>query len=524
MRQILQRHGWLIAIVAISSFAMLFRLGAQPIQNWDEGIHGAVSLEMVEDGDWLTPHYMGGAYFRKPPLKIWMTAGLFSLLPTPSRSPSPWEGEKLAAWALRLPSALAGIATSLLIAWWMWEWRRSRWEAFLAGVIVATMRPIFFHAFRTGEMDGLLTLFVVASLYCWWKTIEHPTPSHSPSLGEGEKKIISPPPAGRGGVGGWLTLCGAAVGLAVMTKSAAGLLPLPIIAVHWFIHRNTIRIPIRSLLLLTSYFLVLIAPWHLIMTMLHGMSFWNDYLGWHVVKRATEALHNETAGTWWYVGTFARRFTPYTYVFVPALISAVVARMVMWRINPQRQDLKRSDAMPLLIIWFLIGFALFTIMRTKLDWYLLPLYPAAVMLTVWFLAELHEQIRGRFLRIAYAGVLILLLGTGSVVTTRHLIRTEPPNPFTDVATEIRGSGGVLVSYALDYKQEPAGYFILRNTLRDDVRILDGQSDTVRTRSMLEAPNRPGFLLTRNETELPKELREAVSNPYMFGDFMLWERR
>ncbi|MDO8599699.1 MAG: phospholipid carrier-dependent glycosyltransferase [bacterium] len=504
---------------------MLFRLGAQPIQNWDEGIHGAVSLEMVEDGDWLTPHYMGGSYFRKPPLKIWMTAGLFTLIPTPSNSPSPWEGEKWTVWALRLPSALAGIATSLLVAWWMWQWRRSRWEAFLAGAIVATMRPIFFHAFRTGEMDGVLTFFVVLSLYAWWAATARPTPSRSPSPREGEKKIISPPPAGRGGLGGWFVLCGAAIGLAVMTKSAAGLLPLPIIAAHalWTDAWRMIRI--RHVLVLVFVLVIVIAPWHIIMIAIHGSAFWNDYLGWHIVKRATEALHNETAGTWWYLGTFARRFTPYTYVFVPALFYSIFHTLRAWR---QRRapgpDHSSFSAHSLLLIWFLIGFALFTIMRTKLDWYLLPLYPAAAMLTAWFLAEVRGALRGRVASIVYIIALVLLFGTGGAVTTRHLLRTEPPNPFHGITATIRGSGGVLVSYALDYKQHPAGYFILRNALRDDVRILDGQSDVARTSGMLITSDRPGFLLTRNETELPKELRQVVGEPHPFGAYVLWGRR
>ncbi|MBI4450220.1 hypothetical protein HY634_04115, partial [Candidatus Uhrbacteria bacterium] len=91
MRRWFHAYGWLLGVLAVAAFAMLFRLDTQPIQNWDEGIHAEVSFEMVEGGDWLTPHYAGGTYFRKPPLKIWMSAGLFKLLPTPSRSPSPWE-------------------------------------------------------------------------------------------------------------------------------------------------------------------------------------------------------------------------------------------------------------------------------------------------------------------------------------------------------------------------------------------------------------------------------------------------
>lgn len=553
MRRWLQVHGWLIGVLAVASFAMLFRLEQQPIQNWDEGIHGAVSLEMVEDGDWLTPHYMGGPYFRKPPLKLWMSSALFD-----------WFGAN--AWALRLPSAIAGIATSLLIAWWMWQWRRNRLDAFLAGTIVATMRPIFFHGFRTGEMDGLLTFWVVLALYTWWRITESSRPR-------------------------WWVVLGATVGLSVMTKSAAGLLPVPIILAHAVITGAWRRITLRHFGLALLAFTAVAAPWHLAMTMLHGATFWNDYFGWHVIKRATEVLHNETAGVWWwYFPTFARRFTPYTYWFVPALLYSILSALRALR---QRGKIALNHSsfstQTLLLLWFLLGFTLFTLARTKFDWYLLPLYPAAVMLTVAFLTTARDAITQRSIaffhllaiaiavvalpslyppgtwldahierwyqpfghplvaatitvavvimlfrwlmhqfgnavaaRVAIITTVALMLIPGATVTYRHLVMSYPPNPFSSIAAAIHGSTGVLVSYGLDYKQSPAGYFILRSELRGDVRVLDGRSDVARTTAMLRERER-GFLLTKREAELPKELRQVVDNPRTFGGYTLWSQ-
>ena len=311
----LRCYGWLLGVLVVASFAMLFRLGDRPIENWDEGIHGAVSFEMIEDGDWLTPHYAGGTYFRKPPLKLWMSA-----LPFRTFGPN--------AWTLRLPSAASGIATALLVAWWMWKWRRSRLEAFLAGVIVATMRPIFFHAFRTGEMDGMLTLFVVAALYCWWRANscvsqaanEIPNSKFSARGGSDARgasvlrrdasggQIPNKSQNSKSQTTKWLAACGAAIGLAVMTKSAAGLHPIPIIVAHAMNTGVWRRFRFKEFLIFHSSFLIIVLPWHLAMTALHGMAFWNDYFGWHVIKRATEVLHNEPAGVWWwYFPTFARR-------------------------------------------------------------------------------------------------------------------------------------------------------------------------------------------------------------------------
>jgi len=119
--------------------------------------------------------------------------------------------------------------------------------------------------------------------------------------------------------------------------------------------------------------------------------------------------------------------------------------------------------------------------------------------------------------------MVFIIGSGLAVTARHLLKSEPPNPFAPIAAVIHETGGTLVSYDLDYKQHPAGYFILRTTLSGDVRVLDGQQDVTRTLSMLRERTR-GFLLTQRETELPEELRQMVSDPRTFDDFTLWERR
>lgn len=423
--QWLRAHVWLLALATIASFAMLFRLDAQPIRDWDEGIHGEVSFEMIEGGDWLTPHYMGGTYFRKPPLKIWFSAFLFDAF-----------GAN--AWTLRLPSAFAGIATSLLVAWWVWQWRKNRLDAFLAGLIVATMRPIFSHGFRTGEMDGVLTFFVTAALYYWWRASDY---RRQPTNDRATRQ--------------WFVVCGAAIGLAVMTKSAAGLLSIPIIAAHALLTGTWRRIRVRDLLVLLLMLIAVTAPWHLAMTILHGTSFWEQYLGWHVIQRVATALHNENAGIWWYLPTFAQKFTPYVFWLVPALFFPLLSAS-------RRREAARSGGLPagreareagtvpaeggraterfervrhagagerprtgghptsaaapdltiLFLLWILITLALFTIAKTKFDWYLLPLYPAAVMLLVPFVAAARDAVRDRTvaaLHLAAAGGFLLAL-------------------------------------------------------------------------------------------------------------------
>ncbi|MBI4434388.1 hypothetical protein HY635_01020, partial [Candidatus Uhrbacteria bacterium] len=245
----------------------------------------------------------------------------------------------------------------------------------------------------------------------------------------------------------------------------------------------------------------------------------------------------------------------------------------------------------LLLLWFLVTLALFTIAKTKFEWYLLPLYPAAAMLVAEFLAAARNVAHNRTTavfhlaalaiavltlpslypdgstldravarayapfghpivlavltvaaatgatvavrrrwgaaivgRLVYVLVVFLVLVPGFAVTASHLIRTVPPGPFPAIAAAVKGTGGHLVSYGMDYKQHPAGYFILRGALSDDVRVLDGRRrDVARTIAMLRERDR-GFLLVESTVQLPEELRQTVGDPRTFGDFTLWERR
>ena len=46
----------------------------------DEAWYAQVSREMLQGGDWLTPHYRGEVWLHKPPLLYWLVAASYRLL------------------------------------------------------------------------------------------------------------------------------------------------------------------------------------------------------------------------------------------------------------------------------------------------------------------------------------------------------------------------------------------------------------------------------------------------------------
>ena len=99
-------------------------LGRSAIGDADEAFYAQSAREMVEQGDWITPHYNYEYRFQKPVFFYWMVAVAYSVT-------------GITESAARFPSALAGLALALMT----WAIGR-RWVGpsvgVVSGAIVAT--------------------------------------------------------------------------------------------------------------------------------------------------------------------------------------------------------------------------------------------------------------------------------------------------------------------------------------------------------------------------------------------------
>lgn len=336
----------LVAVLALSSFVLFWRLGATPLTNWDEGIHAEVTREMYRDGAWISMSYRDVLYTAKPPLRFWMTAALFPLF-----------GER--EFTIRFWSAVAGVATALLLTYWIWQMSSSMRLGFLAGALFTLGRFTLFHAFRTGETDGLFALFFTAAMYCYWQSRTRPR---------------------------WFLWFGACVGLAVMTKSFAGLLPVIVAAIDLTVSKKWSSIGLSKVLSAAGIAAAIVLPWHVVEILRHGAAFWNQYFGFHILERTSEVLYANRVSWFWYAEVLFKRTYPFS-VFIPLAALAAVRRI--WK--------ERNEFDRLLVIWIGVVFILFSFVQTKFDWYILPLYPALAMLLARGFSEFLHQKSDRLL-------------------------------------------------------------------------------------------------------------------------------
>jgi 4-amino-4-deoxy-L-arabinose transferase-like glycosyltransferase len=186
----------ILALLCIGS-PLAFDLGALPIQNWDEARQAVNSLEMLRSGgQWLitTFDHRPDLWNTKPPLLIWLQAlSMGALGPTEV--------------AVRLPSLLASLGVIGLL--YLAGRRVGRpGLGLLAGALLVTM-PGYRgpHLARSGDYDALLCWWVLGQLLATF------------AYAETERRR-------------YLFIAAVAVGGAVLTKSVAGLLGLPSLALY----------------------------------------------------------------------------------------------------------------------------------------------------------------------------------------------------------------------------------------------------------------------------------------------------
>jgi len=162
MRNTFKQHFqlWLALglIIVLAIFTRLYQLGQVPSGlTWDEAALGYVGRMVIttgrdEYGDLLPTTFVSfGDY--KSPLAFYFTGSSTAIF-------------GLSAWAVRLPFALAGVGSVLLIMWFTWRLWRQPWLALLAGFGLITL-PWHFVLSRVGFEAGTALFFFLCLLTGW---------------------------------------------------------------------------------------------------------------------------------------------------------------------------------------------------------------------------------------------------------------------------------------------------------------------------------------------------------------------
>lgn len=315
---------------------LFYRLGDHDLWASHEARAAQDGQRLLDDGDWLTPRLFDDQIeLQKPPLYYWLVAVAGRLR------------GGVDAVAVRLPAALAGVATVLLVYGFLAANGRPL-AGGLAAFVLATAQH-FTSVARTGRIDVPLTMTVTAAMCCLWTSRRS------------ERSAVA------------LAMFGyVAIAAGVLLKGPLGLiLPLAILLADGVVGRRSAGEPIlpRSLAWGLPLVCALVAPWFAIAHLRTHGEFTRVFFWYHNVQRATGGAAALGTHPWWFYGPrLMVDFLPWSPVLLIAAYSTIRSR-----------GMSHNQLAALGLTWLVVVVGLLSASRFKRADYLLPAYPGAAL-------------------------------------------------------------------------------------------------------------------------------------------------
>jgi 4-amino-4-deoxy-L-arabinose transferase-like glycosyltransferase len=145
------KDSWIAALVlALAAFLVFGGLGARSIENKDITRTAEIARETLEQGRWLAPTREGELETEKPPLYIWLVAGLGKAT------------GRIGALESRLPAAIASYLSALFVFFWL-RLRVGVLAAAVAAGFLADMQ-VFLELARISRVDAAFAFFLTVSV------------------------------------------------------------------------------------------------------------------------------------------------------------------------------------------------------------------------------------------------------------------------------------------------------------------------------------------------------------------------
>lgn len=357
--------------------AFLYLVGIMSTDLWtpDEPRYAEVAREMIESGNYIQPHLNGKPYTEKPPLFFWTVVAGAKMFGGVNQL------------SVRLPSILSALGTlALLIAFVSENFDRKK--AFLASIILC-ISPEFFWLARSGHIDMFLTFLITASLVSFYEWYVKDRCVY----------LIS------------LYLC---IALATLAKGPIGmLLPLMVVVSFLALRKEWGRIKKMHLYIGVPMALIVVLAWYI-----PAMQQSSGYEVEHLVQRQIigRIFHPTSHGVSilrWPIYHFISLIwgmTPWSFLMPWAVFHAYRSR----------QDAPSF----FLLCWAGVIFAFFTIVASKRELYILPMYPATAALIALWITRPVQSFNLKPIRVMLAVYGVILM-SAFVVAAFNLKQLHP---------------------------------------------------------------------------------------------------
>ena len=314
-------------------------LGTRDLWAPVEPRYGEIARVMFARNEWIVPTVNGDLYTDKPILYFWLVLLASKLAGAVNE------------WTVRLPVALGGLGF-VLATYWLGRDFFSPRIGLLAAAMLATSVRLIWEA-RWAHIDALFCFFFLLSIHYAARAL----------LGKGQPNEI--------------LLAYVFMGLATLAKGLIGVVLPALLLVSFMLARRDWRmIAAAKLHLGIPIFLLVVAPWVVLVNSATGGKWLSDFIYVHHFERYTAgAGHRED--WYYYFTTLPVDFLPWTVFVIPALFAYRRYRGIL-----------AEPVKLFLVLWFLVVFLFFSASDTKRDLYLMPLLPAAAVFTAHYIDDL----------------------------------------------------------------------------------------------------------------------------------------
>lgn len=327
------RH--LLIILLFSYVFFFYGMGEYSLKEPDEGRYAEIPREMIELNDYTVPHINYVRYFEKPPLFYWAVAASYKIF-------------GVNEWSFRFANAFSAFLCMLSLYIFARRWFGER-AAFLSSIVLISSFG-FFSMARIVTIDMFFTLWLSLSLFCFLGYYR-------------EKKPL------------FIYFFYAFLAFATLSKGIVAIILLIVtIIIFLLIEKKTSFIKEMRIIKGIIIYSVIALPWFIAISLRESEFFYFFVIDQHFLRFFT-AKHKRTGSLFYFLPVLIGGMFPWSILIPRSIIS-------LW---------KRSE-IRLFLIWSAIVFLFFSVSKSKLPPYILPVFPPLAIVIGCFFDDIWDRV------------------------------------------------------------------------------------------------------------------------------------
>jgi 4-amino-4-deoxy-L-arabinose transferase-like glycosyltransferase len=349
MHSLIAAHVDLVCVSIILGFSIFFftNLGNGSLWTADETTYSQWAAHMTRTGDYLTPWAFGttAVWLAKPPLYMWLMSLAYQIF-------------GINNFATRIWSPIFGTLSCIFI-FYLGKNLYNPLVGLSSALVLGTFTTFYLFA-RHAMLDVPLIFFMLAAIYFLILSAKSEKGNRLAALG------------------------GLFLGLAIMTKQMDALLILIIGFLYLAITRRSLKFLFSKwFTLFWGIALLVCLPWLIYMGYQFKSDFWQQYFLFSIVQRSLSPLEGHVGGPLYYLRYLLTTENMLWITLLPFAIGLCIFNSFLKR--------KKGDI--LLLVWIIVIFGVFTLVQTKIHWYILPAYPALAIAISSFLYQYFKKLK-----------------------------------------------------------------------------------------------------------------------------------